>query len=88
MILEWKYALELSNDKTQKRSCSLHEHLNKISFEEIKEVKNRINFYLTHLKIISKKNYSESTENQLSFLKKLNGLLDNEIHRRKTKVHI
>jgi hypothetical protein len=88
MIWEWKYSLELSNDNTKKRSSSLHEHLDKISFEEIREVKNRINFYLNHLKIISKKNYSESTENQLSFLKSLNSLLETEINRRRTKVHI
>jgi|GEM_PF-3023366 len=88
MIWEWKYSSELSNENTEKRSSSLHEHLDKISFEEIREVKNRINFYLNHLKIISKKNYSESTENQLSFLKSLNSLLDTEINRRKKKVHI
>jgi len=83
MIWEWKYQLELSNDKSEKRSSSLHEHLDKITFEEIRDVKSRINFFLAHLKIISKNNYSESIENQLYFLKWLNGLLDNEVQRRK-----
>lgn len=88
MIWEWQYRSELLNDKIQKPSSSLYEHIDKISFEEIREVKNRINFYLIHLKIILKKNYSESTENQLSFLKRLNSLLDTEINRRKMRVHI
>jgi hypothetical protein len=88
MILDWKYSLEKLSENPQKQSCSLHEHLDKISFEEIREVKNRVNFYLTHLKIIAKKNNSVSTEKQLSFLKKLNGLLDNEICKRRERVPV
>lgn len=88
MTLDWKYSLESLNENPQKQTSSLHEHLDKISFEEIREVKNRVNFYLTHLKIISKKNNSVSTEKQLSFLKKLNGLLDNELCKRRQKVPV
>jgi hypothetical protein len=88
MVLEWKYSSELSDSRVLKLSSSLYEHLDKISFEEIREIKCRINFYLTHLKIISRKDYSESVRNQLSFLKRLNIMLENEVSRRKAKLYI
>jgi len=86
MTYMWKISPEDLDNDISKQSSSLHEYLEKISFEEINDMKNRVNFCLAHIKIISKHEYSESTEYQINFLKKINSLLDNEIHKRKQKI--
>ena len=57
-------------------------NLSNISNNEIQSIKKRVDFYVHHYKISTKKINSESKEQQLDFLINLNFVLQNEINER------
>lgn len=57
----------------------LKSNLSEISDSEIKSIRKRVAFYVNHLKISTRKIYSESRERQLDFLTNLQSLLEGEI---------
>jgi len=57
-------------------------NVSNISNNEIQSIKKRIDFYVQHYKISTKKMSSESKKRQLDFLINLNFVLENEINQR------
>ena len=53
-----------------------------VSTNEIKSLFNRVNFYLEHFTIISRKRLSEAVDNKVNYLKNLNKALKQEIEHR------
>ncbi|MEI8390311.1 MAG: hypothetical protein WCG23_10565 [bacterium] len=58
-------------------------NLSNISNIEIQSIKKRVDFYVNHYKISTKRINSESKARQLDFLLNLNNILENEIEERK-----
>jgi len=60
----------------------LKSNLASITDSEIQSIKKRVEFYVNHFTISTKKMHSEAKERQLEFLMNLNNLLESEIEDR------
>lgn len=83
-MMNWKSEFEFTNKQTQVEVCSM----TNFSTEEIKSLKNRINFYIVHYSIIIKKLPAKEATLKLENLKKLLYLMDKEINKRISTLNI
>lgn len=61
----------------------LNENLSRISTDEIKSFVSRLNFYIQHFDILTRKSQTYKGENKVNFLKKLKFVLMDEMESRK-----
>lgn len=66
----------------------INKSLEHVSLEEIKSLKNRINFHLAHYMILARRNKVNANDIKIDFLKKLDDALNTEIKEREKKYSI